>query len=410
MSEITYYEILGVEKTADGEIIKKAYRKLAMQFHPDKNPGDKAAEEKFKQAAEAYGILSDPDKRSKYDRFGKAAFSGGGGFGGGQGFADVNDIFSHFGDIFSDFFGSSGGQQRQRTSRTSPRRGSDLRYVTEITLKDVVQGVERDIEFDTDDNCEVCNGVGAEKGTAPVTCTTCGGQGQVVRQQGFFTMASPCPNCAGEGTIIKNPCKKCRGKGRVEQHRKINLNIPAGVDNGTRLRVTGEGEGGYRGGPSGDLYVEVVVKEDPRFRRQGDHLLSEVPVDYLQVLLGGSVEVPTVTGTTSVEIPAGTQVGDNLKVTGQGVPSLRGNRRGDLFLTVSVEFPHKVSGKEKELLRQLADVRGIELEATEKTAKVEMESRSNKDPKNESKSDSKSDSKANTKAGDKSSTFWNKKK
>jgi molecular chaperone DnaJ len=387
-TDLSYYEILGVEKTAEGEIIKKAYRKLAMQYHPDKNPGDKSAEEKFKQAAEAYGVLSDPEKRAKYDRFGKAAFSGGGGFGGGAGFADVDDIFSHFGDIFSDFFGGgAGGQQRQRASRTGPRRGSDLRYVTEISLKNVVEGVERDIEFDTEDNCETCNGVGAEKGSTPITCSTCGGQGQVVRQQGFFTMASPCPNCAGEGTIIKNPCKKCRGKGRVEQHRKINLNIPAGVDNGTRLRVTGEGEGGFRGGPSGDLYVEVVVKDDPRFRRQGDHLLSEVPVDYLHVLLGGSVEIPTVTGQVTVEIPAGTQVGDAIKVPGQGIPSLRGNRRGDLFLTVSVEFPHKISGKEKELLKQVAQVRGIDLDVSEKTDKVDLDE--NKE---------------------KNSSFWNKKK
>ena len=362
-----YYEILGVEKSADGDSIKKAYRKLAMQFHPDKNPGDKAAEEKFKEAAEAYGVLSDPDKRAKYDRFGKSAFKGGaGGFGGGAGFGDVDDIFSHFGDIFSDFFGGGmGGGQRRGGGRTSgPRRGADLRYVTEITLKDVIEGIEREIEFDTEDSCQSCNGSGAESGSSAMTCPTCGGQGQVVRQQCFFTMASPCPNCAGEGTIVKNPCKKCRGKGRTEQHRKIRLTVPAGVDSGTRLRVTGEGEGGFRGGPAGDLYVEVVVKEDKQFQRQGEHLLSEVNVDYLQVLLGGELDVHTVTGTTRVKIPAGTQVGETIRVSGEGLPSLRGSRRGDLYLTVSVEFPRKISGKEKELLQEIAEIRGIGLEVT----------------------------------------------
>ncbi len=360
-TERDYYEILGVERTADAEVLKKAYRKLAMQLHPDKNPGDKIAEDKFKEAAEAYGVLSDPEKRAKYDRFGKNAF-GQGGFGN-SGFANANDIFSNFGDIFGDIFGGSmggmGGQQRRRS--TGVRRGADLRYVTEVTLKEVIEGIERDIEFDTEDNCLTCNGSGAEKGSTPVTCPHCNGQGQVIRQQGFFTMASPCTNCSGEGTVIKNPCKKCHGKGRVQQHRKIRLTIPSGVDNGTRLRVTGEGEGGFRGGGPGDLFVEVVVKEDPRFQRQGDHLIGEVNIDYLHALLGGVMEVTTVMDSTQIEIPAGTQVGDTIKVPGEGVPNLRGKRRGDLFLTVSVEFPHKLSVKEKELLAQLAEIRGLDL-------------------------------------------------
>lgn len=358
-----YYEILGVERSAEADVIKKAYRKLAMQLHPDKNPGDKEAEEKFKEAAEAYGVLSDPEKRSQYDRFGKQAFAGG--FGGNSGFGDVNDIFSHFGDVFGDFFGG-GMSSGQRRRSTGPRRGADLRYVTEVTLKEVIEGVDRDIEFDSEDNCETCNGAGTEKGTTPVVCPNCRGQGQVVRQQGFFTMASPCPNCSGEGTIIKNPCKKCRGRGRLEQHRKIRMTIPSGVDNGTRLRVSSEGEGGFRGGPAGDLYVEVHVKEDPRFRRQGDHLLGEVNVDYLQALLGGKMKVQTVTGFADIEVPIHTQNGDTIKVSGEGIPNLRGSRRGDLFLTVGVEFPHKLSGKEKELLQELAEIRGINTHLSKK--------------------------------------------
>jgi molecular chaperone DnaJ len=350
-----FYEVLGVERTADADTIKKAYRKLAMQFHPDKNPGDKKAEDMFKAAAEAYGVLSDTEKRAKYDRFGHDAFKQGGGFSGGQGFSSAEDIFANFGDIFGDFFG--GSQARSQNRRTGPRRGADLRYISEITLKDVIEGIEKEIEFDTLDNCGTCEGTGAEKGTAPVLCQTCGGQGQVVRQQGFFAMSSTCPTCQGQGTIIKKPCKSCRGQGRIEQHRKIKLTVPPGVDNGTRLRVTGEGEGGYRGGPAGDLYVEISVKEDPRFTRQGDHLISDLNLDYLQILLGAEVDVPTVTAKTKVDVPAGAQIGDTLKVQGQGLPSLRGNRRGDLFLNISVEFPHKLSEEERDMLQQIAKAR-----------------------------------------------------
>jgi len=355
-----FYEILGVDRAADSEQIKKAYRKIAMQYHPDKNPGDKVAEEKFKEAAEAYGVLSDGDKRSRYDRFGHAAFqNGGGGFGGG-GFASAEDIFSNFGDIFSDLFGGGmGGGRQSSRSRTGPRRGSDLRYVVEVTLKEVIEGAEKQIEFDVEHSCESCSGSGAEKGSQASTCGTCGGRGQVVAQQGFFTMATTCPTCRGEGQVIKNPCKKCKGSGRTEQHRKIDISIPAGVDTGTRLRVSGEGEGGYRGGSSGDLYVEVVVKDDPRFQRQGDHLLGELSVHYLQILLGAEIEVNTVTGKTKIKVPRGSQVGDTIKVQGEGVPSLRGSRRGDIYLTLGVEFPHKLSGPEEALLAQIAQEKGI---------------------------------------------------
>jgi molecular chaperone DnaJ len=384
-----YYEILGVSKTADADTIKKAYRKLAMQFHPDKNPGDSAAEDKFKEAAEAYDILSNQEKRSQYDRFGKAAFKQGGGFGGGAGFQDMDDIFSNFGDIFSDLFGGTNGggaggarsQQRGRGAGSGPRRGSDLRYVTEITLKNVIEGVEKEIEFDTEDNCQACSGSGAEKGHA-ITCPTCHGRGQVVHQQGFFTMASTCPDCRGEGQKIQHPCKKCQGKGRVKQHRKIKITIPPGVDDGTRLRVSGEGEGGYKGGPAGDLFVETSIKQDSHFRRQGEHLITEVTLDYVQALLGAELEIPTVTGKTRLEVPVGTQVGDAIKISGEGIPSLRGSRRGDLFVTVSVEFPKKISQKEKDLLKEIAGIRGIELELTTEE-KTEPDSRLHMDDKSQ---------------------------
>ena len=356
-----YYEILGVQKNADADAIKKAYRRLAVQFHPDKNPGNHEAEEKFKEAASAYEILSDPEKRARYDRFGHAAFQGGGG----GGFQDVEDIFSSFSDIFGDIFG--GGQSRSR-SKSSTRRGADLRYVTQVTLKEVIEGVDREIEFDVDENCGTCNGSGAEKGTTPTTCTTCGGRGQVVRQQGFFSMASPCPACGGEGQIVKSPCADCKGRGRQKKHRRIRVSIPAGVDTGTRLRVVSEGEGGFRGGPNGDLYVEIAVEEDERFDRQGEHLLATLNIDYLQLILGAEVEVETVTGTSVVDIPLGLQNGDTVRLPGEGLPSLKGSRRGDLYYNLNVQFPKKISKDEEKVLRDLAQVKGMPLDV--KSAKA----------------------------------------
>jgi molecular chaperone DnaJ len=353
-----YYEVLGVARDADADTIKKAYRKLAMQFHPDKNPGNPEAEEKFKEAAAAYEVLSDSQKRAQYDRFGHAAFTGGMG-GRGGGFQDVEDIFANFGDIFGDFFG--GGQRQRRRSRNEPRRGADLRYVTEITLKDVLNGLEKDIEFDTDENCAECKGTGAEKGSSPVTCPTCGGSGQVVRSQGFFSVASTCPTCHGEGMMIKNPCKVCKGRGRVPEHRKIRINIPPGVDTGTRLRVGNEGEGGYSGGPAGDLYVEIRVKDHPNFEREGEDLHTRISVPYLQLLLGAEIQIETLGGDENIEIPKGTPNGKTLKLGGQGLPSLRGHRRGDLYCTVEVEFPEKISKEEEKLLRELAKLKGIEV-------------------------------------------------
>lgn len=350
-----YYEILGVERSADQDSIKKAYRKLAIQFHPDKNPGNKEAEDKFKECASAYEVLGDPDKRAKYDRFGHAAFQQGGG---GHGFQDAEDIFSSFGDIFGDIFGM-GGNARSGRSRNQTRRGSDLRYVTEISLSEVIEGVERDIEFDTEETCESCKGSGAEKGSQPETCATCGGHGQVRVSQGFFQMQTTCPTCHGQGKIIKNPCKQCRGNGRQKQHRKIKITIPPGVDTGTRLRVSGEGEGGFQNGPSGDLYVEIRVRPDERFERENENLYTEANIPYLQLLLGGETEIETVLGATKLEIPKGTQVGETLKIAGEGVPSLRSGRRGDLYIQVGVQFPKKLSKKEEELLKELAEMQGV---------------------------------------------------
>lgn len=355
-----YYEILSVEKTADGDTIKKSYRKIAMQYHPDRNPGDQNAEEKFKEAAEAYEVLSNAEKRAKYDRFGHQAFQGGqGGFGGGGGFHDMNDIFSQFGDIFGDIFGGSagfsGGSSRSSRSRNASRKGADLRYLTEIDLADVIKGKEQQIEFETESNCDDCNGSGAEKGSSAAKCKHCGGSGQVVRQQGFFTMATTCSHCQGAGEVIEKPCTTCRGHGRTKAKRKIKVTIPAGVDNGTRLRVGNEGEGGYRGGPNGDLFVEIRVKDHDVFEREGDHLFAQLDVSYLQFLLGGELTTEAIDGDVTLDIPRGSKPGDRLKVSGRGLPSLRGSRRGDLYYTLNVEFPKKLTEEEEKLVRELAE-------------------------------------------------------
>jgi molecular chaperone DnaJ len=360
-SQRDFYEVLGVSRDADAETIKKAYRKMAMQYHPDKNPGNAEAEEKFKEAASAYEVLSNSEKRAQYDRFGHSAFGNGGR--GGAGFQDMEDIFSHFGDIFGDIFGMGGGG-RSRQQRSGPRKGADLRYVTEISLKEVIEGVDKEIEFDTEENCETCDGSGAEKGSSVQTCKTCGGQGQVLRSQGFFSVATTCPTCHGKGKTIDKPCKKCKGRGRSQQHRKIQVTIPAGVDSGTRLRVSEEGEGGYMGGPAGDLYVEVAVKEDPRFERSGNDLYTRLQVDYLHLLLGGEVEAQTVTGKLKVEIPRGTQVGEKIRIPNEGIPSLRGSRRGDLYCLVGVDIPEKLTKDEEKLLKELAKIRGMETDSS----------------------------------------------
>lgn len=348
-----YYEILGVEKTADQDTIKKAYRKLAMQFHPDKNPGDNEAEEKFKKAATAYEILGNAEKRSRYDRFGHAAFQQGGG----GGFHDVEDIFSSFSDIFGDFFGQTRGGGRAR-QRGGPARGSDLRFICEIELKDVITGLERDVEFDTEDNCKECDGSGAEKGSQVDVCPTCRGAGQVVASQGFFSVATTCPTCHGNGKQIRNPCKHCHGRGRIRASRKIRVNVPAGVDTGTQLRVTGEGEGGHKGGPSGDLYVEIRVRDDERYERHGLDILTRAEVSYIQALLGAEIEVPTFEGAEKITIPQGTNTGDRVRLEKKGVPSLRGHGRGSLYFEISVAVPKKLGKDEEKLLREIAKIRG----------------------------------------------------
>lgn len=351
-----YYEVLGVPRNADADAIKKAYRKLAMQFHPDKNPGDREAEEKFKAAASAYEILSHPEKRARYDRFGHAAFNQGGG--GGYGFQNAEDIFSSFSDIFGDFF----GQSRPRGRRSNgPARGSDLRYACEIDLRDAVQGLERDIEFDTEESCATCSGSGAKPGTQAETCATCGGAGQVVAAQGFFSVATTCPSCQGAGRTVRDPCGSCHGKGRTRVRRKIRVTIPAGVDTGTQLRVSSEGEGGYRGGPPGDLYVEIRVREDERFQRHGLDLLSNVRVSYAQALLGAEIGVDTFDGEAKITVPPGTGHGERIRLDRQGVPSLRGGARGHLYFEVEVEFPKKLKKEEERLLRELAKARGDEV-------------------------------------------------
>ncbi len=357
-----YYEILSVERTADGEIIKKSYRKLAMEFHPDRNPGNQEAEDKFKEAAEAYEVLSSAEKRAQYDRHGHQAFQGGRG----GGFHDASDIFSQFGDIFGDIFGGGGGQQRQTRNRNSPRKGADLRYLTELDLKDVITGKEQQVEFETETNCDDCNGSGAAKGSSVVTCKVCQGSGQVVRQQGFFTMASTCNSCHGTGETVEKPCPTCRGQGRKQTKRKIKVTLPPGVDNGTRMRVTNEGEGGYKGGPNGDLFVEIRVKDHDVFEREGDHLFANLDVSYLQFLLGGEITAEALDGDVQVDIPRGVDPGERVKVAGRGLPSLRGSRRGDLYYTLNVEFPKKLSEDEEKLIRQVAELNKTKVSSKKK--------------------------------------------
>ena len=346
MAKRDYYEVLGLSKGASEEEIKKAYRKLAMKYHPDRNPDNAEAEEKFKEASEAYEVLSDGDKRSAYDRMGHSAFEGGGGFGGG-GF-NAQDIFSNFGDIFGDMFGgrSGGGQQRQK-------RGADLRYVMELTLEEAVKGVKKTISFTAPAVCEGCNGKGAKKPEDVVTCTTCHGSGQLRMQQGFFSVNQTCPTCHGRGKMIKNPCDVCHGSGVNDRKRTLEVSIPAGVDNGDRVRLTGEGEAGGAGVQSGDLYVEVVVREHAVFQRDGADLYMDVPVSFTDAALGKEVEIPTLDGRVSLKVPEGTQTGKLFRLRGKGVKPVRTSMVGDLLCRVVVETPVNLTGRQKELLREL---------------------------------------------------------
>lgn len=354
MSKRDYYEILGVGRAAtDGEI-KSAYRKLAVQYHPDKNPGDAAAEEKFKEAAEAYSVLSDAQKRAAYDRFGHQGVGAGAGFGGAggaAGFTNIEDIFDLFG--FGDVFGGAGGRGGRRTAG---QRGSDLRYDLEITLEEAATGKSEQLEIPRLETCDVCDGKGAAKGTQPETCQTCAGAGQVRYQQGFFSVMRTCSSCSGKGQIVKNPCDKCRGAGRVEREKTLEVKIPAGVETGSRLRIGGEGEAGTNGGQSGDLFVVIHVAEHDTFERQGANLYMSAPVSFSQAALGAEIEVKTLDGAENLKIPAGTQTGTVFRLKGHGMPILGGRGKGDLFVAVTVVTPKTLSKEQRRLLEQLAEV------------------------------------------------------
>jgi len=358
MSKSDYYEVLGVQKNASEADIKKAYRRMAMKLHPDRNPDDKEAEAKFKEAKEAYEILSDAQKRAAYDQFGHAGvdqsaggFGGGGaGFGGGGNFSDI------FGDVFGDIFGGGRGGHGG-----GPRvqRGADLRYNLELSLKEAVQGTTVKIRVPTYVKCESCGGTGAKKGTSPTTCGTCQGVGQVRMQQGFFSVQQTCPACHGRGTVISDPCNSCHGQGRIQEHKTLSVKVPAGVDTGDRIRLGGEGEAGEHGGPAGDLYVQVHVKDHPIFQRDDANLYCEVPIPVTAAALGGEMEVPTLDGKVMLKIPAGTQTGKMFRMRGKGVKPVRGGPVGDLICRVTVETPVNLNDRQKELLKEFEEsIRG----------------------------------------------------
>jgi molecular chaperone DnaJ len=353
MAKRDYYEVLGVSRTATEVEIKKAYRTLAVQHHPDKNPDNPHAEEKFKEAAEAYSVLSDAQKRAAYDRFGHQAGGAGGGFDP-NGFSNIEDIFDMFG--FGDMFGQRGGGG----GRSAVQRGSDLRYDIEITLEHAATGKDEKLRIPRLEKCAECDGIGAEKGTRPETCITCGGRGQTQYKQGFFSVMRTCPNCSGSGRIIKTPCKNCRGQGRVEKEKTLEIKIPAGVETGSRLRVTGEGEAGVGGGPSGDLFVVIHVAEHESFERQGNNLYSAVPLTFAQAALGADVKVKTLDGEEDLKIPAGTQTGTIFRVRGHGMPNLGGRGKGDLFVAVTVVTPKSLTKEQRKLLEQLAEIEDID--------------------------------------------------
>lgn len=349
MSKRDYYEILSVGKDVDAKELKRAYRKLAMKYHPDRNPDDAEAEAKFKEATEAYEILSDADKRAAYDRYGHAGVDsnsmGGGGYSsaGGANFSDI------FGDVFGDIFGGGGG------GRGGPQRGSDLRYTMELSLEEAVRGVEKKVRIPTLVNCETCNGSGAKPGTSPKTCGTCNGAGQVRMQQGFFSVQQTCPSCRGQGTVIEDPCNSCHGRGVKEETKTLSVKIPPGVDTGDRIRLSGEGEAGAMGGPAGDLYVQVSVREHSLFHRDGRNLYCDVPISIVDAALGGELEVPTLDGRVKLKIPAETQSGKLFRLRGKGVTPVRGGAPGDLMCRVQVETPVSLTEHQKDLLRQFQE-------------------------------------------------------
>lgn len=341
MSKRDYYEVLDVERDVAEKELKKAYRRVAMKFHPDRNPDDAAAEEKFKEAAEAYEVLSDPQKRSAYDQFGHAGVEGSAGGGNPNNFSDI------FGDVFGDIFGGGG-----RGGRAGPARGSDLRYTLDLDLEEAVRGNTVKIKVPTLVSCDTCNGSGAKKGSTPKTCTTCGGHGQVRMQQGFFSVQQTCPNCNGKGKTISDPCGSCRGRGVKEETKTLSVKVPPGVDTGDRIRLSGEGEAGADGGPAGDLYVQMNIRQHPIFEREGNNLYCEVPIGFVDAALGGELEVPTLDGRVKLKVPEGTQTGKLFRLRGKGVAPVRGGSTGDLLCRVLVETPVNLTLKQKDLLRE----------------------------------------------------------
>jgi molecular chaperone DnaJ len=360
-----YYEILGVPRDADPDTLKKAYRALAMRDHPDRNPDDPSAEERFKEASEAYAVLCDPDKRRAYDRFGHAGVGAGapGGPGGFQDFGDLGNFTDLFDDLFGDLFGGrrAGGRRRGRG-----QRGADLRYNLEIDLKDVLVGLEPTIKIPKMRPCETCSGSGARAGTQPETCARCRGAGQVVLQQGFFRVSRPCEECAGTGEIVRERCADCRGQGRVEGQQTINVRIPPGVDDGTRMRLAGEGEAGIAGGPNGDLYVVISVRPHPLFEREGPDLHCQVPVTMVQAALGTEIDAPTLEGKVKLKVPEGTQSGKVMRLRGKGLPTLRSAARGDQLLHIFVETPTRLTSSQRELLEQFAEESDVKVNPAHK--------------------------------------------
>lgn len=380
MAKDDYYELLGVQKGATAEEMKKAYRKKAVQYHPDKNPGNKEAEEMFKKVSHAYEVLTDPEKRAAYDRYGPAAFEGGGGGvprgpggmggAGGGGFHDPFDIFREVfgqqgrgggggGGIFEEMFGGGGGD--------GGRDGADLRYDLEITLEEAARGVEKEISFRKNMTCERCDGSGAEPGSKKVTCPTCRGAGQVRRSGGIITFTQTCPTCGGAGSKVEKPCTACRGEGRTAKSTKLNVRIPPGVDTGSRLRSSGNGEAGLAGGQPGDLYIVLTVKEHELFERQGEDLFCEIPIKFTLAALGGTIEVPTLSGKASLKIPSATQSGTTFRLRGNGMPSLRGGAQGDQLVRVQVEVPTSLTSEQKKILEEFARVSGDAANPTSKS-------------------------------------------
>lgn len=354
MPKKDFYETLGVARNASQADLKKAYRQMAMKFHPDRNPGDKTVEEKFKDAKEAYEVLSDPQKRAAYDQFGHAGIDpsmmggggrgGFGGFGGGAQAGNFDDVFRVFGDIFG--MGGEGGG-----GPTQPHQGANLRYTLNLTLEEAIHGTTKEIRIPTLLTCKTCNGTGAKKGSSPVTCTTCNGDGTVRMQRGFFSIQQPCPDCHGQGTVIKDPCPDCHGHGRYEDYKTLSVKIPAGIDQDNRVRLAGEGEAGAFGGPPGDLFVQANIAHHPIFTRDAGNLYCETPISFVTAALGGEIEVPTLTGTVRLHIPEGSQNGQSLRLKGRGVKTLRHNITGDLICKLVVETPIKLTKEEKEMLK-----------------------------------------------------------